>query len=318
MNNYKGPMTTAEYVMALQQERKEDLLREQVIKANKDREAKNKTMFEQVLDIHTEGAQRRDSFLNFSYDVKEALLTECLTRVYEGAVGYKYQSTVADSVKKSLISKFIQEQGVDRLVSSFKTRSLMLSEFASLINKYHKLITEACDKQDPATFTIDHEFKTKFFEELDNTDADAVAEVIKSRVTTAIEEFITANMANKMEIKDIMDDSQNRIESIKTIKDDEKRAQQEAWIRESAQIKIDAVRNNKPKSVFSTMVENMSVACMKDPALKEQFTTEEGKLDIDSIVESCEMMYTLLEMVNTTKMVNVDAAYVERFIEGFK
>lgn len=318
MNNYKGPMTTGEYYQLLQQEKAEKAFQEQVIAANKDRENKQKTMQEYVLEVQSEGLKQRDSFLNFSYDVKEALLTECLTKLYEGAIGYKYESTVAENVKKSLISKFIKEQGVDKLVSSFKTKSLMLSEFASLINKYHKLITEACDKQDPSTFTVDNEFKQKFFDELDNTDADAVAEVIKSRVTTAVEEFITANMTNKMEIKDIMTDSQNRIESIKTVKDDEKRAQQEAWIKESAQRKIDMVRNSKPKSVFSAMVENMSVACMKDEALKEQFTTEEGKLDIDSIVESCELMYTLLEMVNTTKMIKVDEEYVFNFVESFR
>lgn len=318
MNNYKGPMTNAEFLRALQAEKQEAVLREQVIAANKNREDKKQTMFEQVMEIQEAGLKQRDSFLNFSYDVKEALLSECLTRVYDAAVGYKYQSNIADAMKKSLISKFIQEQGVDRLVSSFKTKSIMLSEFASLINKYHKLITEACDKQDPSTFTIDHEFKTKFFEELECTDADAVAEVIKSRVTSAIEEFITANMANKLEIKDIMDDSRNRIDSIKSVKDDEDRAQQEAWINQDAQRKIDAVRNGKPKSVFSVMVENMSVACMKDADLKEQFTTPEGKLDIDSIVESCELMYTLLEMVNTTKMVNVDAKYIEEFVESFK
>ena len=79
MNNYKGPMTNAEFLRALQAEKQEAVLREQVIAANKNREDKKQTMFEQVMEIQEAGLKQRDSFLNFSYDVKEALLSECLT-----------------------------------------------------------------------------------------------------------------------------------------------------------------------------------------------------------------------------------------------
>ena len=39
----------------------------------------------------------------------------------------------------------------------------------------------------------------------------------------------------------------------------------------------------------------------------------ESKVDMDAIVDSVQLIYTMLEMVNTTNMVNVD----EKFINGY-
>ena len=43
---------------------------------------------------------------------------------------------------------------------------------------------------------------------------------------------------------------------------------------------------------------------MKDENLLNKYKTSEGKLNMDSIMESAKVTYTFLEMLNTTKMVD--------------
>jgi hypothetical protein len=61
----------------------------------------------------------------------------------------------------------------------------------------------------------------------------------------------------------------------------------------------------------------MAESVMKNENLKKQFT-EDGKVNINKVVENCEIMYTLLEMVNTTEMIRVNESYIKELINSFK
>ena len=39
-------------------------------------------------------------------------------------------------------------------------------------------------------------------------------------------------------------------------------------------------------------------------------------IDMDAIVDSTKLIYTMLEMVNTTNMVNVDAKFIQDYLES--
>ena len=63
------------------------------------------------------------------------------------------------------------------------------------------------------------------------------------------------------------------------------------------------------------MVESLSKAAFKDDALKARYI-HEGTVDMDGIVNSTELIYTMLEMVNTTNMVNVDEDFMNNYIKS--
>ena len=77
----------------------------------------------------------------------------------------------------------------------------------------------------------------------------------------------------------------------------------------------DDMKLTREKNLFHCMVESLSKAAFKDDALKARYI-HEGTVDMDGIVNSTELIYTMLEMVNTTNMVNVDEAFIERYLDS--
>ena len=66
------------------------------------------------------------------------------------------------------------------------------------------------------------------------------------------------------------------------------------------------------------MVRNISESVIKNEEIKEEFTTDNGRLDMDKIVESARCMYTLLEMVSTLQIEKVDSNYIEEALKSIK
>lgn len=259
---------------------------------------------------HISGADRSTKFVKFSESVKKSLLTECLSRLYEGAANYTLKSVDSSAIGKSLVTKFIEENGTEPLLRSFKTKTLLLSEYNRIVTKYHKLVLEAVDKENPDSFIIDTTVKDNFFDELDMTEPDDVIINIRTRVADAVQSFIDSNVADKLDMKDIIQAVQDKVA---TAKIDEVKESYSAQGKRA----INDLRS-KPKNVFGAMVSNMVETVMKDTALKAHYSTTANKLDIDRIVENCELMYTLLETVNTAKIVNVDEAYISLVLTSLK
>ena len=80
-----------------------------------------------------------------------------------------------------------------------------------------------------------------------------------------------------------------------------------------AKRKINEMKNKKETNVFGYMVEALTTSVFKDESLKYRFV-HEGNVDMDGIVESTQLIYTMLEMVNTTNMVNVDEKFINTYL----
>jgi len=258
-------------------------------------------------------------FGKFSESVKVTLLSECIYGLCESAAHpFRQDGKERAPIFRNLISKFIAESNVERLLFSFRTKTLLLSEFNRIVTKYHKLITEAVDKDNCDSFVIDPEIKDNFFDELDMAKPDDVIINIRTRVADAVQEFIDGNIADKLDIKDIIQSVQDKIDSIQVGTMDDTTADE---VKESYTISgkraIASIRS-KPKNVFGTMVHLMRENALKNEDLKAHYTNESGKVDLDMIVENCEVMYTLLEAVNTAKIVNVDETYIKTIVDSLK
>lgn len=252
-----------------------------------------------------------NKFRNFSESVKSTLLAECMYKLYDSSLGIHFESTDNASIKRNFINRFIEENsGPTSILNSIRTKSFLLSEFNRLVIKYHKIITESVDKDDPTTFKIDATIKDNFFDELNEKDLGEVSAAIRIRVTDAMEEFIQANISDKIEIEQTLKDAQEKINASKIEE-----------VRESygilAKQKISKIRNSRRKNILSELVSSMSKSVLKNDYLKEEYM-KDNKLNIDKIVERCELMYTFMEMLNTSKFIDINESYIKEVLESMK
>lgn len=246
--------------------------------------------------------------------IKEAFLSECIFKLYCESVAYPMDSR-DKIIARNLVNKFVIENGAGNLISSFATENMILSEFSRISQKYYdRVLEETCDSKEECEFTgeiagqvIAQDTVDDFYKELENIDVKDASKLIKDRVADAISHFIDTNTANKLEYEEIIKHAQDKVIAIDGSDD----VVAESYIG-NAKRKINEMKNNKDMNVFNYMVEALTTSVFKDESLKSRFV-HEGAVDMDGIVNSTQLIYTMLEMVNTTNMVNVN----EEFINGY-
>ena len=265
---------------------------------------------ENVFQLRENKLKVEREYKKFILDTKKTLLSECIYTLMDKSIGYQNNKVQADIIKRNLVNNFIEEQGVDVLLSRFKTESFLLSEYARIVNKYTNIITEKADKDNTDTFVVNQEDKDNFFDELNIEDAEDVASAIKMRVSDSVDEFVYSNIKQKEELKEVLTRSKEKIDSAKV---DE--------VKESYNIlakkRMSEIREKRKMNIFESMVFSLAEATMKNDDLKKIYTID-GKLDMDSIVENCTIMYSFLETINSAKMVKVDESYIKNILKELK
>jgi len=246
--------------------------------------------------------------------IKEAFISECIFKLYCESVAFPMDSR-DKVIARNLVNKFVVENGAGNLISSFATENMILSEFSRISQKYYdRVLEETCNSKEECEFTgeiagqiIAQDTVDDFYKELENIDVKDASKLIKDRVADSISHFIDTNTANKLEYEEIIKHAQDKVIAIDGSDD----VVAEGYIG-NAKRKINEMKNNKDMNVFNYMVEALTTSVFKDESLKSRFV-HEGTVDMDGIVNSTQLIYTMLEMVNTTNMVNVN----EEFIEGY-
>ena len=101
------------------------------------------------------------------------------------------------------------------------------------------------------------------------------------------------------ELRTELVDSKKKIE-----KNDKDENLKEAYASQ-AKRKITDIRAGKTKGVFEAMVYSVSQSAFKNEDAKKIFI-ENANLNMDTVVEHCEVMYTFLETLNTLKLIKID------------
>lgn len=293
-------MLTSEYVkMSLKY--KEDKSVQKNIKENTEPEFDYHSVMESAY-------ANKNKIFALKKDIKKSLLFEAIENIYENSIpGIQLNTSRSDLMKKNIINKFIQEEGVENLLNKFKTKSYVLSEMSRVVNKYYDIIVEKIDVEHPDAFTIDIDDKNSFYDEIDTDDVDELTSTIKQRVALSMDEFITNNMQNKVEIKEIMQNTQDKINSNR---DEFKESYEMNGKRAISNIE------NKPKNILEAMILKLSKSAFTNESVKEVYMKD--SLDIDTIVEDCKTMYTFLEMLNTAKMKKIDRDYVSNILKNLE
>lgn len=177
--------------------------------------------------------------------------------------------------------------------------------------------------------TVDgnEENQGKIFDELEKEeDVQKAIELIRQRVADAEETFIRRNAEDKKQIDDLI----GRIsDNVKTVEDmnDEAEAEDntnsdstEAKLAEESvrvtRRKIKDITENRTLSVLEKMSRNLTAGIVKDHVIREQYTDENGKLDVSAAFESAKVMYGFLETLNTLQLEKVDAKYIENVLNN--
>lgn len=250
----------------------------------------------------------------FASESKDFLLTESLFYIMKKCFPVTLESSLLDQ-GRSIISSFVMEEGADSLLSRFRTKTLFLSELANIVETTHRKVLHYCEGKD-APFKITNSDMKAFHDRIDNMSTDAITKEIVSRVTKAEENFVKANMKDKENIEKLAEKTKEKIDNIKA-KDTDTEEDLKQEFAALYRRDVDSVMNRK-KGILESIVLRMSKAIVSESALLEQFTQENGKLDMQRIIDSSEVMYTFLEMVNTLNIKPITTSYISDALASIK
>lgn len=284
------------------EERNKDVLPEGLLEQTAIRKNIEDKQF--IIEATTRNMRQTQRYNKWSKNVLEAITYDVIMHIFDECFDRRYYSEDEkfSVLKESLVKNFIKEEGADNLIRRFKYTSVTLAECALLIETTHKKITDKVNYKDNE-FTIDNNLKNDFFDTLNNQNFESITSKIRERVNDAVEDFVVQNTNERLEIKDILQKTQDNINKATS-----------EGVKESYNInakrKINMIQQ-RPRNIFGEMVYNNAKDIAKDPELHKIYMDESGHLNMDKIVESCKVMYTFLECLNTTKMVEMNPEKVK-------
>ena len=272
-------------------------------------------------DRHIDSVKSTNKRMNFLQNIKESFITECIMKLYTDSISAPMTSK-DKIIARNLVTRFVKENGAGDLIIRFSNSgNRLLSEFGRLSQKYYDIVIESNNKEDAETigqvkeYGLNQNTVDDFYKEISEIDTVDASNMIKERVADAVQEFLDTNSAMEMDYKNIIDQAKEKIAGIKDTGDE---AQQEALIEEYSNIaksKINELKRTRQKNIFNVMVESLMHKIFTDDSYKEVFMRE-SKIDMDAVVENTQLMYTMLEMINTTNMVNVNESFIDRYLKS--
>lgn len=301
-------ISSKQYIAAVLEDHKNKILEENAVIVKNEREKEEAE--KETNEFYQEMVNRSNlpvKYSNFITSVKEEFLGECIYHIFNESLNiFDRKSKKQELVKKALVSNFIKEQGVNSLLSKFRTKNVLLSEFALIVDNAVNAVVESTDATNINSWTVDTDIKNKFIDDLEKCDSKEAIITITDRVTDAETEFVNDNIRRKMEIDDILNSKKEKLDSIADKPEDVQEAVAAGFDR-----KIKAIKNRYVSSIYQTIAESMTKNIFKDKDLQDIYI-KEGNIDMETVLEDAGVIYTFLETVFTTEM--VDEKYIKTFV----
>lgn len=265
---------------------------------------------------YVENTLEAESVINrynsFTETVKSMLLTEALYKMYSESMNENItKDNTNASIMRSIVSNFVNENGYYNIMNNMKTASPAMSNLYNIINHHVNTIIESADKQDDLTFRIKPEMKDDFFNALDYSDTDEISNAIHDRVSTAMQDFVTANTKDHEDINAVLQQAQEKIAEV-----DPEDTEMHEYYQMKAKQEMAKIRR-APKGILHHMVTSLSESVIKHQDSHSEFMIE-NHLDMDKIVTRTTLMYTFAEMLNTSRIGKVDEVFIENLISDLK
>ena len=283
-----------------------EALNNKLYESNRTRERKQEINENPLYKYYSDDITVNKEYNEFKVQVKEDLLAECMYKVLIPAL-QEVAGTRKYQISKGLVRDFIKEEGVDNLLRNFRKGSPVLYEMYDLTETHYQSVMEKVDKKDSNTFMIDTEDKDSFFDDLDASNLDTV---LKERISSSIDDFVMDNVQTKADVNEIIQSTQERISATKN----------ESVIEElnrTANDRIATLNERRTKRVLEGMIYNVAESSMTNDSMK-QIYCENGKINMDKVVDDTVVIYGFLEMVNMCKMRRVDDDYIINAVNNLK
>lgn len=264
--------------------------------------------------------QNRAKYLS---EIKDTLVFESLNHFYSRSVDQScYERN--EVLMKNNLKNYIKENDAENILGKMRYGSYLLSEMSCIIDETYKDIMDDSKEDNGGILSPDKEKINDFMKRINNLQSsEDVENVIRMRVADAEEEFITNQMQDKFNTKNIMAQTAQRLDNIK--QDTSGDTDQEAIDYNTAaeqEAAIDVTKNinkiiDRDKSVFESMVFILSEAVMKDEGVLHETYAHNNDLNVDSVVESVKCVYALMETLNSLKLEKIDEVYLNNFLSNF-
>ena len=145
----------------------------------------------------------------------------------------------------------------------------------------------------------------------------ALPNIISTRVSSAVQDFVNKQQDDQNTIKDILNKAKDNITAAKEKKFSEQTIKE---ITEQSEIaarhKISLIYRENT-NLYGRMVKNFSkqMVTVNEQAMKDAgYVKENGKLNIAKVMNDTQVMYTVLETINTAGFYDIDKNYVASIV----
>lgn len=263
-----------------------------------------------------EAQKVKREYAEFVKNSRDYLLSECINMILQESLNEDTLQEDRD-YGKALVEGFVQENDSAKLLGEFSRKSLFLANIAEAVNETHKKVIHSCKEGDNKTFKINKTVKDEFFSKMVGLSDKKITEKINERVCDSLENFVQAQVNDKLDMEELAEKTKEKIDNIKANSVQQRDAMVQEFTnyfnRESQKIKN---RSNRKISLYEQLKYGTTENIVKDQSVLESFTNESGQLDMDKINRKVDVMYTFLEMLNTAKIVNVNEAYVQNILKN--
>lgn len=226
-------------------------------------------------------------------------------------------STHEKNIGAGIITNFIQEQNIPKLLEDWKHKSIYLAEIANAVDKhtnnYKNRISKLNSNKNQEDYQIeDEEINNLVFDTKDIIPKD-ITKLISDRVEDSVDQFIDTAKKNKFEIKKIYDKAKEKIdkakssENIDMTSDDIQQIQNEA-VSFAKKKEREILEQNT--NVFGYMINSVMKSIHEDKVLKESYSNEYNNLNFNDIINDTRVIYSMLEAFNTLNIITANENYL--------
>ena len=302
-----------------------DMIREQneeLYKSEEDKALREQNeatrAYQEYMDGVNSYIESRNASLNnraaFLEAAKSGFLSAAMLKLFKESYDGDFTKRT-EVIAKNMINTFIQEQGVGDLLLRFKYQNTTIAEMGRIVQEaYDKLIDSLDGNKDKDDSDIpgrakelhlDKTIVDDFYKDIEDLDTTEASKMIKDKVADAMSEFIDQNNQQRHDFEEVINTAKEKMEEVK------EESAIEYTVNE-AKRQINEMKRTMSKNVFHYLVEAITKETFKDENLGKKYM-HETVIDMDGIVEAAKINYTLLEMLNTTEM--VEPEYIKKYIE---
>lgn len=272
--------------------------------------------------IKEEAVQKKRKFAK---DLTDNLVAESIAYPYLEVAKMNNFTQEQTDLGKKIIDNFVVETGAENILKNMREGTVVTSLYADIISETTKEVLEACGKKCKDTkteeydicYTFDKEYADKFVNSLVKATPTALPNIISTRVSSAVQDFVNKQQDDQNTIKDILNKAKDNITAAKEKKFSEQTIKE---ITEQSEIaarhKISLIYRENT-NLYGRMVKNFSkqMVTVNEQAMKDAgYVKENGKLNIAKVMNDTQVMYTVLETINTAGFYDIDKNYVASIV----